>query len=150
MGPSQQFKSAILGLLQNSPKTISSQDLIKHNGQATTYYIISSMVFKNNQLQKSTDPFSEKGLLEVSRAADKVKVPYEVFSYNRSSAIELLNHQGKNFIAWVATDGFGRDVTIVKIISPDGVTQIKVISKDQTEQVIFNVCELPSYLLSQL
>ncbi len=150
MGPSQQFKSAVLGLLHNAPKTITSADITKHNSQETTYYIISRMIYKNNQLYDSSTPFTDKGLIVLKRNADSAKFPDHLFAYSRTSPIELLSHSGKNFLAWVATGNFSEPYTIVKIISPDGVTQFKVISQDQTEQRIYNVCELPAHLISQL
>ena len=150
MGPSQPFKSAVLGLLPNAPKTITSADITKHNSQEITYYVISKMVYKNNILTDSTSPFTGKSLLIVRPGADFMRVPDHLSGYKRVSPIELLSHGGKNFLAWVAEGNFAIQVTIVKIISPDGVTQFKVISKDQTEQRIYNVCELPSHLISQL
>lgn len=150
MGPSQQFKSAVLALLQNAPKTITSADVTKHSNQDTTYYIVSTMVYKKNLPPDVEPPFYRKGLLTVKGKDAKLRVPDHFSAYSRVSPIELLSHEGKNFLAWVAEGNFSEQVTIVKIISPDGVTQFKVISKDQTEQKIYNVCELPSHLISQL
>lgn len=150
MKPSEQFKNTILGLLQTSQKTITNQDLAKHNSQAVTYYLISKMIYRNGDLHRWTEPFSDRTLIELSAKCDSIKIPENIHSLSRISEVEFLSHGGNNFIAWVAKTSLFDQMTIVKIISPDGVTQIKVISKDQKEQIIYNVCELPTHLINQL
>lgn len=108
------------------------------------------MKYRNGQMVSATQPFDDSYIITIKRRAESLKVQFDIQPYMRTSEIELLSHQGKNFLAWVAEGAFDIPATIVKIISPDGVTQIKIISQDQTEQQIFNVCELPSHLISQL
>lgn len=143
--PTQQFIQLITGLLQHRQKGITSADLVKHNNQAVTFYSISEFKYNNMQLVKQTESFSDAVMIEIEPKANKMIIGTEQSQnvYVPVTKMELSQHNGQSLLHWTVMDYAGAIYKVVKLMSPDGFVQIKLIPTDRNEQFIHNVCELP-------
>ncbi|MFD0751272.1 hypothetical protein ACFQZS_14070 [Mucilaginibacter calamicampi] len=74
----------------------------------------------------------------------------ETWEYVPVTGMDIGYHEGKALLYWTAVDVLGITYTMVKLMSDDGVVQIKLITRNGEEQIIHNVCELPNnFQLSQ-
>jgi hypothetical protein len=146
MKPSPQFINMISVLYQQRQKAITNNDLIKHSNQSLTFYSISEAKFVNLRIISQTDHFSDQVMIEIEQNATRMIIgtDREEKIYRKLSNMELTNADGHNLIHWRVSDSDHNMFTAVKLISPDGAVQIKLISFDNTTQIIHNVCELPN------
>lgn len=134
-------------LFQNRQKAITNADIVKHNNNDVSFYSISQAIFNNMRLVSSTPHFSDQVMIEIERNANNMIIgtDREQKVYRKVSEMQLAHHDGNGLLHWIVTDDRNNKFTAVKLIAPDGMVQIKLISADNTTQIIHNVCELPQH-----
>jgi len=132
-------------LFQQRQKTITHDDLIKHNSRAVTFYSISKGKFVNDRLTDKTQPFSEQILIEIERGANRMIIGTDLSTdiYTRISPIEIDQYNGKGYLFWWATNERNAKYLVAKLLADDGTLQIKLVTEDNITHVVHNICELP-------
>jgi hypothetical protein len=146
MKPSQQFINMISLLFQNRQKAISNDDLIKHSNQNISFYSISQAKFVNMKIVSQTEPFSDQVIIEIEQNANRLIIGTDQGErvYRKLSNMELAYANGQPLIHWRVSNADHSMFTVVKLLAPDSMLQLKLISFDNTIQIIHNVCELPN------
>jgi hypothetical protein len=131
--------------MQRPPKPIDTVEMFRHMDQSVTYYSISQAKFVNMKLVSETSPFSDSILIEIERLGYRLFIGREDVKeeYLLLSNMECNIHNGQRLIHWTVADKHYNRFTVVKLLAPDGIVQIKLISSDNQTQIIHNVCELP-------
>ncbi|PTQ96832.1 hypothetical protein C8P68_104323 [Mucilaginibacter yixingensis] len=134
-------------LYNQRQRSVTQDDITKHNNSEVHFYSISQMTTANNTLVSSTTPFSNSVLIAIDRGANWTTIGDErqEIKYRRTSPMSYEVVNGKGLIYWTATrNDQTLNFVIVKLISEDGCVQIKIIPENSPNQTIHNVCELPS------
>lgn len=150
--PRQNFIEYIQRTLQDRQKEISNADLVKHRNQTVRFYSVYEFKFKDMRPVRQTNPFSDMIMIEIEPNGKKMTIGSEQnkWAYFQVSDMDIGYHEGKALLYWTAMDMSETVYTVVKLMSPDGIIQIKLISKDGKQQDIHSVCELPTnFQLSQ-
>lgn len=148
MKPDQQFINMIGLLYQSRQPQVTNLDLIKHTNQATAFYSISMITMRNGHAQSQTPPFSDRTIIEIDKGANHLNIIAEgiVTQYTRTSPLEYLDISGKGHVHWNVVNTNRQVFVAVKLMSPDGGVQIKLITADEVTQFVYNVCELPNHM----
>jgi len=146
MKPTRQFINMISVLFQDRQKSISNDDLVKHRNQSISYYSISQAKFVNMQIVSQTEPFSDQIIIEIEQNANRLIIGTDQKQnvYRKLSNMELSYANGQPLVHWRVSAADDSTFTAIKLIAPDGMVQLKLISFDNTTQIIHNVCELPN------
>ncbi|WP_423149771.1 hypothetical protein [Rubrolithibacter danxiaensis] len=144
--PSQSFINMIRVLMQSKQHSITNSDYNKIRNGDTSFYIISEMTFKNFNVIKQTEPFSDQKMIEISKEGKTMVIGTESqqTEYRKTSSIELTDYNGNKLLHWKVENQNKEAFTVVKLLSPDGFLQLKLITADESTQFIYNVCELPN------
>jgi len=147
MKPNQQFINMIAMLYEQRQTTISRQDLTRHQNNETSFYAISRMVTRNGYIVTQTEPFSEQMIIELDKGCDNMYFisKQETTRFIRATPLEFTLLQGAGILYWQVRSTTGSVYTAVKLMSPDGCVQLKLITSDEITQMIYNVCELPAH-----
>lgn len=146
MRPTQQFVNMIGVLYQSRQKAITQSDYNKHHNGPVTFYIMSEIVMQNGRIVSQSEPFSNQKLIEVGKNVEEMIIGTDQSyqEYKRKDFMKFESMQGQGLLHWKVQNNRGENFTAVKLMSPDGCVQLKIISDDQTTQWVYNVCELPN------
>lgn len=144
--PSKEFKMMITSFLQNRQTSVSTNDVSKHSNRTIDFYSISKIKMNGNSIVSQTTPLSEDQMIEIKQGGSTLTIYDDINreEYVQVSAMNFTTHQGKGLLYWTAKNRLGEVYTIVKLMSPDGFVQIKLIHPNQQIQIVHNVCEMPS------
>lgn len=131
--------------MQRTPKPIDIFESFRHTDQSFTYYSISQAKFIDEKLVSSTQPCSDKVMIEISRHAYEMIIGTDEYQtvYKGLTLMEMAIYNKQKMLHWRVSDDKNNIYTAVKLMSPEGIVQIKLISSDNKVQIIHNVCELP-------
>ncbi len=146
MKPTQQFITMIAGLFQSRQKAITNSDYNKHHNGPITFYIMSEITMLDSKIIKQTEAFSDQKLIEVGKnVVDMVIGDDQNYQeYKRTDFMKFETHQGQGLLHWRMQNNRGDMFTVVKLMSPDGCVQLKLITADNRTQYVYSVCELPN------
>ena len=146
MRPNQQFINMINAFFLSRQKEVTSLDYKKHYNETTTFYIMSEVRMENLKSVYQTELFSDQKLIEISENAETFMIGNNISQreYKKTSPMKLENYQGNSFLHWKVESPNREQLTVIKLMSPDGCVQFKLMSADQKTQWVYNVCELPS------
>jgi hypothetical protein len=146
MKPNQQFINMITGFYQSRQKSITNSDYNKHHNGSTTFYVLSEARMQSLSVVHQTEVFSDQKLIEVSKNAQSFIIGDDrnQTEYKRIEPMKLDTYQGNSFLHWKVESPVKEQLTVIKLMSPDGCLQFKLMSADQKTQWVYNVCELPN------
>lgn len=138
----------IIGLLSNSPKSISEADLQRHQSEFTTFYIIALSTFnKNGICTGGIESFGDQKLLEVAKGCKVIQIipAFPSRRFERLSTVELTVYNNKSAIQWHALGFHNEEVIITKYVSEEEITEFRIEFLDSSH-ILISVCEIPPVL----
>ncbi|SFS62114.1 hypothetical protein SAMN04487890_102461 [Mucilaginibacter polytrichastri] len=134
----------IVKLFEQRKKTITPEDLTKHNSRSISFYSLSKGNFVNDCLVNKTELFSDQIMIEIQQGCriTIIGTPSAQTVYTGINAMKYDTFNNQGYLYWQATDQGG--VTyLIAILMVSGAPQIKLTNLINESQIVHNVCELP-------
>ncbi|NEU09793.1 hypothetical protein GZH53_15810 [Flavihumibacter sp. R14] len=146
MKPTQPFINMISGFYQLRQKSVTNSDYNKHHNGSISFYVLSEARMESLKVVHQTEPFSDQKMIEISKNAESFIIGDDrnQTEYKRVTPMKLETYEGKSFLHWNVESMNKVQLTVIKLMSPDGCVQLKLMSADRKTQWVYNVCELPN------